>query len=131
MNMQEREVFNYIANCETSSYTTLYGPQITVVSAKEIVQGLNISIYKVRRLIKGLVKQGIIKRASCKNSAITFSGEYIELISELGPPKNGYTITQQGFNTTEWKHIYSTWCKSMEEWTNTESFLSYILKINF
>ena len=114
----ERAVFHCIANCEVSTYTIMYPPQRVVVSTGEIAKMCLWSKYRARKAIKGLVEKGLIERASCGNPAVVSYGEYAELVCESAPPKNGYAITEQGFQSEEWKSIYDLWCRSMEEWAN-------------
>lgn len=111
-------VFYTIANCELSSYTTLYADEITVVSTGEIAKMHMWSKYRVQKAIKKLVADGYIKRASCGRPAKESCGEYRELVCDAMPPKNGYAITKKGFQSEEWKGIYDMWCRSMEEWAN-------------
>ena len=114
----EKAVFHCIANCEVSAYTIMYPPQRVVVSTGEIAKMCLWSKYRARKAIKGLVEKGLIERASCGNPAVVSCGEYAELVCESAPPKNGYAITEQGFQSEEWKSIYELWCRSMEEWAN-------------
>lgn len=114
----ERVVFHCIANCEVSTYTIMYPPQRVVVSTGEIAKMCLWSKYRARKAIKGLVEKGLIERASCGNPAVVSCGEYAELVFESAPPKNGYAITEQGFQSEEWKSIYDMWCRSMAEWAN-------------
>ena len=114
----ENIVFNRIANCEVSSYSIPYPPDRVVVSTGEIAKMCLWSKYRVRKAIKGLVEKGLIERASCGNPAVVSYGEYAELVCESAPPKNGDAITEQGFQSEEWKSIYELWCRSMEEWAN-------------
>ena len=114
----EIKVFQYISNCETSSYTCLYAPQKVVVSTREIAKILDWTHYRTRKAIKSLVTQGLIERESCGNPAIESFGEYRELVYEAAPPKNGYSITKKGFESELWKDIYNEWSRSMTEWAN-------------
>lgn len=112
----ERAVFHCIANCEVSSYTTMYPPEKVVLSTGDIAKMCLWSKYRVRKAIKGLVEKGLIERASCGYPAVISYGEYPELVYESAPPKNGYAITKEGFRSEEWKSIYDLWRRSMEEW---------------
>ena len=114
----EIAVFHCIANCEVSSYTTMYAPNRVVVSTGDIAKMCLWSKYRTKKAIKGLVEKGLIERASCGNPAIVSCGEYTELVCESAPPTNGYAISKQGFKSEEWKSIYDMWCRSMEEWAN-------------
>ena len=114
----ERVVFHCIANCEVSTYTIMYPPQRVVVSTGEIAKMCLWSKYRARKAIKGLVEKGLIERASCGNPAVVSYGECPELVCESAPPKNGYAITEQGFQSEEWKSLYDMWCRSMDEWAN-------------
>lgn len=117
--IDEKIVFNCIANCEVSSYSIPYPPDRVVVSTGEIAKMCLWSKYRVRKAIKGLVEKGLIERASCGCPAVESCGEYRELIYDAMPPKNGYAITAAGFKSQDWKDVYSMWEKSMEEWANT------------
>ena len=118
MIFDEIAVFHCIANCEVSSYTTMYGPSRVIVSTGDIAKMCLWSKYRTKKAIKGLVEKGLIERASCGNPAIVSYGEYTELVYESAPPTNGYAISKQGFKSEEWKSIYDMWCRSMEEWAN-------------
>lgn len=114
----ETIVFNRIANCVVSSYSIPYPPDRVVVSTGEIAKMVSWSKYRVRKAIKGLVEKGLIERASCGCPAVESCGEYRELVYDAMPPKNGYAITAAGFQSKDWKDVYSMWTKSMEEWAN-------------
>lgn len=43
---------------------------------------------------------------------------YTELVCDAMPPKNGYAITKEGFQTGHWKVAYKEWCDGMVEWAN-------------
>ena len=114
----EKVVFHCIANCEISTYTTMYPPERVVVSTGDIAKMCLWSKYRTRKAINGLVEKGLIERASCGCPVVVSYGECPELICEAKPPMNGYAITKQGFKSKEWKDIYDMWCRSMEEWAN-------------
>lgn len=114
----EKAVFHCIANCEISSYSTMYAPERVVVSTGDIAKKCLWSKYRTRKAIKGLVEKGLIERASCGCPAVVSYGEYTELVCEARPPMNGFAITKQGFQSEEWKNIYDMWCRSMEELAN-------------
>ncbi len=114
----EIAVFQCIANCEVSSYTTMYAPDRVIVSTGDIAKMCLWSKYRTKKAIKRLIEKGLIERASCGNPAIASFGEYTELVRESAPPTNGYAISKQGFKSKEWKIIYDMWCRSMEEWAN-------------
>jgi len=114
----EIAVFQCIANCEVSSYTTTYSPERVVVSTGDIAKMNQWTKYRTRKAIKGLVEKGLIERASCGCPAVVSYGEYTELVCEARPPMNGYAITKKGFQNEMWKNIYDLWCRSMEEWAN-------------
>ena len=114
----EKIVFHCIANCEVSVYSIPYPPDRVVVSTGEIAKMCSWSKYRVRKAIKGLVEKGMIERASCGCPAVESHGEYRELVCDAMPPKNGYAITAAGFQSKDWKDVYSMWTKSMEEWAN-------------
>lgn len=118
MKSDEIAVFQTIANCETSSHCTSYGPERVVVSTKNIAKMHLWSVYRTRKAIKGLVEMGLIERASCGNPAVISYGECPELVYDAAPPTNGYAITKKGFESEEWKSIYDMWCRSIEEWAN-------------
>ena len=114
----ERTVFHCIANCELSSYTTMYPPERVVVSTSDIAKMCLWTKYRTRKAIKKLVEKGLIERASCGNPNVVSYGEYTELVCKSSPPTNGYALTKKGFQSEEWKDIYDMWCRSMEEWAN-------------
>lgn len=116
----EKAVFHCIANCELSSYSTMYPPERVVVSTGDIAKMVLWSKYRTRKAIHSLVDKGLIERASCGNPAIESCGEYRELVCESAPPTNGYALTKQGFQSEEWKDIYDIWCRSLEEWANKD-----------
>lgn len=116
----EKAVFQYIVNCEISSYTTMYADNRIVVSAGEIANALLWTKYRARKAIKNLVSEGYIERASVGRPAIESYGEYRELVYDAMPPKNGYALTSKSFRCEEWKVLYAEWCKSMEEWANSK-----------
>ena len=118
MTSDEKAVFHVIANCEVSSYTWSYAPEKVVVSTGEIAKMCRWTKYRVRKAIKGLVEKCLIERTSVGMLAVVSYAEYIELVCDAMPPKNGYAITKQGFQSEEWKSIYDLWCRSMEEWAN-------------
>lgn len=111
-------VFLIFCNAEIGSYMTTYGPERVVVSTKEVAKSMHWTEYRTRKAIKELVSRGWIERASCGCPAVVSYGEYTELVCEAMPPKNGYAITKEGFQTELWKGAYRDWCKSMEEWAN-------------
>ena len=118
MNDEEKKVFGILANCETSSYTTLYPPERVVVSTKEIAKMLGWTRYRVKKAVKALVLEGVIERASCGNPAVESIGEYSELVYDAMPPKNGFAISEKGFGCDEWKETYKEWSDSMARWAN-------------
>jgi len=118
MTSDERSIFHTIANCEVSSYTWQHVEDRIVVSTGEIAKMTLWTKYRVKKAIKGLVEKGLIERASVGRPAVASYGEYVELVCDAMPPKNGYAITKQGFQSEEWKGIYDVWCRSMEEWAN-------------
>ena len=118
MTSDEKTVFHCIANCEVYSYTRQYAPDKVVVSTGEIAKMCSWTTYRVRKAIKGLVEGGFIERTSVGRPAVATYGEYVELVCEAMPPKNGYAISEQGFENEEWKSIYDLWCRSMKEWVD-------------
>ena len=111
-------VFLVFAQAEIGSYMCTYGPERVVVSAQEVANTMHCSVYKARKAIKELVERGWIERASCGCPAVVSYGEYEELVCDAMPPKNGYAITKEGFQTDHWKIAYQEWCDSMAEWAN-------------
>lgn len=118
MTSDEQKVFQIIINCEISLYTQTYTLNRAVVSAGDIAKILSWTKYRVRKAIKNLVHDGLIKRDSVGCPAVESVGEYRELIFEARPPMNGYSITKRGFESTEWKETYNEWEESMKEWAN-------------
>lgn len=112
-------VFMVFCNAECGSYMTMYAPEKVVVSTKEIAKILKWTEYRTRKAIKALVERGWIERASIGCPAVVSYGDYTELVCEAMPPKNGFAITQAGFQTDLWNGAYADWCKSMEEWANS------------
>ncbi len=112
------KVFQCIANCEISTYTTMYPPQRAVISTGETANACQWTKYRVQKAIKLLREKGLIERASCGCPAVESVGEYRELVHDAMPPKNGYALSQKGFESDTWKEIYVEWCRSMEEWAN-------------
>ena len=110
--------FRVFCSAEISTYMTNYAPDRAVVSTNEVAKCMNCTKYRAKKAIKELVSRGWIERASCGCPAIVSYGEYTELVCEAMPPKNGYALTEAGFETDLWKTAYAKWCKSMEEWAN-------------
>ena len=113
-------VFLVFCQAEIGSYMCTYGPEKVVVSTKEVANAMKWTEYKARKAIKELVSRGWIERASCGCPAVVSYGEYTELVCEAMPPKNGYAITKEGFQTDLWKTAYQEWCDSLAEWANKE-----------
>lgn len=111
-------VFLVFAQAEIGSYMCTYGPERVVVSAKEVANVMRWSVYKARKAIRELVQRGWIERASCGCPAVVSYGEVPELVCDAMPPKNGYAITKEGFQTDHWKVAYKEWCDDMAEWAN-------------
>lgn len=110
-------VFRVFCSAEIGTYMCTYAPERAVVSAKETAKILKWTEYRTRKAIKELVSRGWIERASCGCPAVVSCGEYPELVCEAMPPKNGYAITKQGFQTDHWKLAYEEWNESLKEWS--------------
>lgn len=111
-------VFLVFCQAEIGSYMCTYGPKRVVVSSKEVANTLKWPVYKTKKAIRELVDRGWIERASCGCPAVVSYGEVPELVCDALPPKNGYAITEEGFQTDHWKIAYQEWCDSMAEWAN-------------
>lgn len=111
-------VFIVFANAEIGSYMCTYDPKRVVVSTREVARALKWTEYRTRKAIRELVSRGWIERASCGCPAVVSYGEVPELVHDAMPPKNGYAITRDGFQTDHWKIAYKEWCDSMAEWAN-------------
>ena len=111
-------VFQVFCSAECGSYMCTYGPERVVVSTREVANALKWTAYRTRKAIHELVKRGWIERASCGCPAVVSCGEVPELVCEAMPPKNGYAITNRGFETDHWKVAYKEWRDGLEEWAN-------------
>lgn len=113
-------VFECICSCEIGTYMSAYSPSKAVINSSDIVSILWTTRYKARKYLKSLEAMGLIEKASVGFPALVSYGEYTELISDAMPPRNGYGITQRGFESECWKRIYREWEKSLEELANGE-----------
>lgn len=112
-------VFLVFCHAEIGSYMCTYGPEKVVVSTKEVANAMKWTEYKARKAIKELVSRGWIERASCGCPAVVSYGEVPELVCDATPPKNGYAITKEGFQTDHWKAAYKEWCDDMAALVNS------------
>lgn len=119
MNEFEEKVLKEIISCEISTYTCCYAPERAVVPTGNLASLLNCTKYKVRKAIKGLLAMGYVEYTSQGRPAIESNTENgYELICEALPPINGYTLTELGFSTIQFKEAKTAFDKSMEEWAN-------------
>lgn len=115
----KEKIFRVLISCQISTYTALYAPDEAVVSIGNILHLIDgLTKYRARLALKELIADGLIEYKSQGCPAIVSYGEYAELVSESGPPINGYALTHKGYESNEYKHAYDEWCKSMEEWAN-------------
>lgn len=112
------KAFMVLCSAEICSYMTMYAPEKVVVSTREIADCKGWTCYRTKKAIKTLVEMGLIERSCVGCPAVESRGEYRELVFEAMPPKNGYSITKQGFQSEWWKKAHNEWCKSLEEWAN-------------
>ena len=116
----EEKLLKTIIDCEISLYTCSYAPPKAVVSTGNLAKLLNCSKYKARKGLKELLAAGYIEYTSQGQPAIESNTENgYELISEAGPPINGYALTESGFQTKQFKEALKRFDEAMEKWANS------------
>lgn len=119
MNEFEEQILKAIISCEISTYTCSYAPEKVVVTTSNLATLLEWTKYKVRKALRGLMAIGYVEYISQGCPAVESNTENgRELICEAQPPINGYTLTELGFSTTQFRAAYEAWNKSMEQWAN-------------
>jgi len=117
MTNDEAKIFGVLINCQISTYTALYAPEEAVVTISNILsltEGM--SKYRARKALRSLKEQGVICYKSQGCPAIVSYGEVPELVADAAPPINGYCLTDEGYESAEFKDAYKAWEKSMAEW---------------
>lgn len=113
----KKKIFSMLISCQISTYTSLYAPDEAVVTISNIVSSIDgMTRYRARKALHALIDDGLICYKSQGCPAIVSFGEYQELVADAAPPINGYTLTEKGYKSEEWKQAYRAWEESMEEW---------------
>lgn len=103
--MKENDVvFKMLCHLITVTYET------EVRTSKEIAHATNLSVYKVRKALRQLAENGYIEKYSegCPACYDLYTGE---LIYESLPPRNGWKLTEKGYQTD----VYKTESKSLRK----------------
>lgn len=117
MSETAKKIFDIIINCQMSTYTAMYAPEIAVISISNIINLCDgLTKYKARKALKELIADGLIRYTSQGCPAIVSCGEYEELVEEARPPINGYALTTKGFDSELYRKRYIEWCESMRKW---------------
>ena len=74
----------------------------------------------VRKALTWLRLNGLVKKACIGRPAIETFGEYRELVCEAMPPKKGWTLTDLGKESEEYKESCKAFNDSMREWAEGE-----------
>lgn len=93
--------------------------ETNVITSKEIAHATNLSVYKVRKALRQLAENGFIEKHSegCPACCDSYTGE---LIHESYPPRNGWRLTEKGYQTDIYKSEYKSANKAFEEWATGE-----------
>ena len=94
-----------------------------VVKSSEIKNSLahmgrDVSIYKIRKCLKQLEADGMIKRKS--EGCPAFYSYEGECIDEGHPPRNGWCLTSAGRDTDEYKYYFAEYMESLRKWAEGE-----------
>lgn len=92
-----------------------------VWSSKDIAESIEGAKREdVRKALTWLRLNGLVKKACIGRPAIETFGEYRELVCEAKPPKKGWTLTDLGLQSPEFKEAYKAFEDSMREWAEGE-----------
>lgn len=103
-------VFDHICKC------IAWNDYVSNISSVAVSKHLGITLYKVRKVIKSLVEEGLL----VSDIQVLYSPPWYD--DDWYPPRiyRGYTLTKLGFETECYKKHYAEMCESYSNWASEE-----------